>query len=224
MRDITEISILQGGCFGACPMYTATILSSGNLLYAGEGFVPRIGHYHANFGRNSWAHLCQLVEDVNFFDQPDSIVRVDDLPNTMFHIVADGQVKQVDVQVLEWPHELWLLESALMGFLDLEHRRWEAEASGLRGHLKHLPTFPDKPRAEWQQWDIPYVSVDRQASPDPVLPVDTRTIFRVPIDETGAFSVPLRPGRYKVSYNSKQLCEQVLIRPNAWQEIKIRNK
>jgi hypothetical protein len=165
--------------------------------------------------------MCRLVEDVGFFEQPESIGQIDDWPTTTFRVVANGKVKSVEVQALDWPYELWLLESALNGFLALEQRRWEAEDSGLRGQFEHLQSLPHAQGAEVQKWDKLAVRVVRQTSPAAVLPVDEHLSFYPQVDETGTFSLPLRPGRYQVFNYNRKWSYEVLIRPDTWQEITI---
>jgi hypothetical protein len=212
MREIKEISVSHGPCFGQCPIDTLSILPSGTLLYAGEENVARIGHFTACFARDEWSHLCRLLDEILFWEQPEEVGGVDDWPCTTFRAQSDSEVKTVAVQALDWPYALWLLDSALNGFAALEQRLWKPQDSGVRGRLKN-------PSAGWNE-----AIIDREASPDAVLAVDKSVRFHAPLHEDGTFEIPLRPGRYRVKLDYLSKGVSLLVRPSAWQEIEMRDK
>ena len=53
-------------CFGACPIYKATIYSDGKIMYNGEKFTPYIGETETQLSKKELNNLIQDFEDIQF--------------------------------------------------------------------------------------------------------------------------------------------------------------
>ena len=67
----TAISITHDGCFGLCPVYTATIRLDGLSTYEGKEHVERVGRFTGDVDLSDFAQLCLLIERSGFMNLAD---------------------------------------------------------------------------------------------------------------------------------------------------------
>ncbi|SRR6056297_413760 len=64
----TVIHLVKTACFGNCPVFTATILASGEVMYHGKQDVERIGHYEARIHKRIIEALDEKMMSMEFYD------------------------------------------------------------------------------------------------------------------------------------------------------------
>ena len=67
-RDLPyeSITLERQGCFGTCPVYTATLRKGGEADYKGEAFVDHQGHWAGEIDIWDYARLCYLIDELRF--------------------------------------------------------------------------------------------------------------------------------------------------------------
>jgi hypothetical protein len=66
-----SITIKRGGCFGECPIYSATLHVDGTASYNGERFVEHIGSFSGKVYLGDFAQLLMFVERLGFMKLTD---------------------------------------------------------------------------------------------------------------------------------------------------------
>jgi hypothetical protein len=103
--QITKIVLERTSCFGTCPVYTLTVLSSGEVEFAGEDHVKVTGSQTGHISPKEFARLVKKIDEINFFNlrsrydgkNPDgSGTTVTDLPTKKTSVTRGGETKTVE--------------------------------------------------------------------------------------------------------------------------------
>jgi hypothetical protein len=103
--QITKIVLERTPCFGTCPVYTVTVLSSGQVEFAGEDHVKVKGSQTGRISAEDFARLVKKIAEINFFNlrsrydgkNPDgSGTTVTDLPTRKTSVTRGGETKTVE--------------------------------------------------------------------------------------------------------------------------------
>ncbi|APD06800.1 hypothetical protein UJ101_01281 [Flavobacteriaceae bacterium UJ101] len=94
-------------CFGACPIYKATIYSDGKIMYNGEKFTPYIGETETQLSKKELNDLIQDFEDIQFEQYSSHYVnnKISDIPST----IIQYRGKQVTIRGFKVPPKLTAL-------------------------------------------------------------------------------------------------------------------
>jgi hypothetical protein len=98
-------------CFGACPMYEATLYRGGKARYHGTRFVERLGDYQGEVTLQDYGRLSYLLDRLGFMTMPDSFsASATDLPGATMVVSRrpEGE-KAVHDYGYVGPVELWTL-------------------------------------------------------------------------------------------------------------------
>ena len=88
----TSITYETGMCFGKCPVYSATILGDGKIMYDGRRFTEREGIWMGAIGRDKLCDLLTLIRQANLSTVPsESLDNVPDAPVSELRIVLQGK-------------------------------------------------------------------------------------------------------------------------------------
>lgn len=116
-------SINRTACYGQCPMYKATFLDNGELIYVGKRFVENIGTYRTLISTEEVNDIKAKVVEFDYFSL-DSLypTPIADFPSCITEASLNGNTKKV-IDRRSPPDNLKAFEK----FLDslLENREWE---------------------------------------------------------------------------------------------------
>lgn len=108
---ITEITIEHTGCFGACPVYKATLKQDGAVRYVGERYVKQIGAYTATVDADRFKRLAELAEILGYFKLQDRYAKpITDQEHILTSVVRNGKRKTIDNYGDAGPAALWGFE------------------------------------------------------------------------------------------------------------------
>jgi hypothetical protein len=102
---ITKIVLERTTCFGACPVYTLSVQSSGRVDFVGTKHVWEAGPHRGKISRADFARLVAKIEEIHFFSLKNrydgknadgSGVTVTDLPTRKTTVTRGGQTKTVE--------------------------------------------------------------------------------------------------------------------------------
>ena len=116
-KDIL-ITIERGGCFGECPVYSATIFSDGTVVYDGQHFVKVEGTRTHKIAKERIEKLITAFEKAGYFDLKNEYrvdengISVTDMPTTTTSFNYNGKRKQV-VDYYHSPKKLIDLETEI---------------------------------------------------------------------------------------------------------------
>jgi hypothetical protein len=103
--QITKIVLERTPCFGTCPVYTLTVLSSGQVEFAGKNYVKAKGVETGQISPEDFARLVKKIDEIGFFSlrsrydgkNPDgSGTTVTDLPTKKTSVTRGGETKTVE--------------------------------------------------------------------------------------------------------------------------------
>ena len=103
--SITKIVLERTPCFGTCPVYTLTVLSSGRVEFSGENHVKVKGLQTGQISPEDFGRLVKKIDEIDFFNlrnrydgkNPDGTgVTVTDLPTRKTSVTRDGETKTVE--------------------------------------------------------------------------------------------------------------------------------
>ncbi len=113
----TRISMERTACFGACPIYTVTIMGDGQVTYNGRRFVRVTGDQHGTASLADVAHLVAMMDAAHFFNLPDEYrARVTDLPSQVITLQSGGRTKTVTDyggEMIGMPHAVREIEAEI---------------------------------------------------------------------------------------------------------------
>jgi hypothetical protein len=116
-------SINRTACYGQCPMYKATFMDNGEVLYVGKRFVDNIGTYKTLITSEEVEAIKKEIVAANYFEL-DSLypTPITDFPSCITEAQLNGKRKKV-VNRRNPPVELKVFEK----YLDtlLKDREWE---------------------------------------------------------------------------------------------------
>jgi hypothetical protein len=115
-----SIYLRREPCFGACPMYEATLYRDGSARYKGERFVERVGSYRGEVTIQDYGRMSYLLDKLEFMSLPDSFaVAATDLPGATMVVARRPQgVKAVHDYGYVGPVELWTLMEVFDGIVN----------------------------------------------------------------------------------------------------------
>lgn len=89
-------SIERTACYGQCPMYKATFMDNGELIYVGKRFVEKIGTYRALLSENEVVEIKNKIVEYKYFDL-DSLypTPISDFPSCLTEVRLNGKNKKV---------------------------------------------------------------------------------------------------------------------------------
>lgn len=88
----TSITYETGMCFGKCPVYSATILGDGKVMYDGRRFTDREGLWIGGISRDKLCELLTMIRQSDLSSVPsDSLDNVPDAPVSELRIVFMGK-------------------------------------------------------------------------------------------------------------------------------------
>ena len=102
---ITKIVLERTPCFGACPVYTLTVHSSGVVEFVGTNNVKAKGPQTGKISAASFAKLVKKIEEIDFFNlrarydgkNPDGTgSTVTDLPTRKTTVTRGDETKTVE--------------------------------------------------------------------------------------------------------------------------------
>jgi uncharacterized protein DUF6438 len=103
--QITKIVLERTPCFGTCPVYTLSVLSSGEVEFAGTNHVKAKGIQTGRISPEDFARLVKKIDEIDFFNlrsrydgkNPDgSGTTVTDLPTKKTSVTRGGETKTVE--------------------------------------------------------------------------------------------------------------------------------
>ena len=91
------ITLERTPCFGACPVYTVTILDDGTVTYTGERFVDVTGTQTSQIDPEIVAQMVQAFEDAGYFDWNETYdtMTITDLPSVITSVTRDGETHRI---------------------------------------------------------------------------------------------------------------------------------
>ena len=88
----TSITYETGMCYGRCPVYSATILGDGKIMYDGRRFTDREGIWVGGISRDKLCDLLTLIRQADLSSVPaESLENVPDAPVSELRIVYMGK-------------------------------------------------------------------------------------------------------------------------------------
>jgi hypothetical protein len=126
----TSISIDHKGCFGVCPIYSATLSLNGAATYNGERYVERVGRFSGRVDLRDFGQLVLQVERSGFMSLADQFSSPEADHETITVTVTRrvNGVKSLTDYGSYAPPEVWLLERAIAGVVS--RIRWTAVGRG----------------------------------------------------------------------------------------------
>jgi hypothetical protein len=125
-----SITINRRGCFGTCPVYSATIRVDGTATYNGERYVEHVGQFSGSVYLGDFAQLSMFVERSGFMKLADRYAAPETDHETVTVTVTSrgGTGKTVVDYGSFGPPDLWVLERAIDGVVD--RIKWTAVVAG----------------------------------------------------------------------------------------------
>ncbi len=124
-HDIQQISIRQGPCYGACPIYTATFNKDGSATFEGEKprfhspeMNLRIGKFWGKITMEKFDSLAEIIEEVDFFKMSNYRERVTDLSTTYITVTTPETTKTIEIYGIHIPEEMERLRRAIKETVD----------------------------------------------------------------------------------------------------------
>lgn len=125
-------SIKRTACYGQCPMYKATFMDNGEVIYVGKRFVENEGTYKTLISEEEIIEIKKKITEYDYFSF-DSLypTPITDFPSTITEVNLNGQRKMV-VDKRNPPAELKAFEK----FLDslLEGKKLEKVSDDVSGY------------------------------------------------------------------------------------------
>jgi len=89
-------SIERTACYGQCPMYKATFLDNGEVVYVGKRFVEKIGTYRTLLSEEEVRSIEKKIAETNYFSL-DSLypTPISDFPSCITEAILNGKRKKV---------------------------------------------------------------------------------------------------------------------------------
>jgi hypothetical protein len=112
---IVAITIQRKGCFGTCPVYSATLRADGVATYTGGRNAPRTGGHTGRAYFGDFARLALFVEQSGFMQLAGRYTApwTDDETVVVSITNRDGTTKEVSNYGRFGPPNLWVLERAI---------------------------------------------------------------------------------------------------------------
>jgi len=112
-------------CFGACPVFKATLYQNGLLIYEGKRFTLKTGCFYARVPKKEMNKLNKWFADAGFFnlkDQyPENDVAPTDLPSCNLFFNKGNAQKTINDKNWNTPEPLTRLESKLETWINIQN-------------------------------------------------------------------------------------------------------
>lgn len=119
------MSIERTPCFGACPVFTATLYQNGLLLYNGKRFTYSLGCHYALVPKAEVNKVRSWFEDAGIFlmkdKYPEEDIAPTDLPSCILSYKRGKKVKIVTDRGWETPQHLTDLESKVDTWVSMQN-------------------------------------------------------------------------------------------------------
>jgi NADH:ubiquinone oxidoreductase subunit E len=91
------ITLERTPCFGACPVYTVTILQDGTVIYEGTDFVTVAGEQTSQITPETVEVMVEAFENAGYFEWNAEYTdqNVTDLPSVTTSVTRDGETHQI---------------------------------------------------------------------------------------------------------------------------------
>ena len=91
------ITLERGPCFGACPIYTITILEDGTVIYEGQRFVEVIGEQRTEIDPETVALMVESFENAGYFDWDEAYDTrtITDLPTVITSVTRNDETHRI---------------------------------------------------------------------------------------------------------------------------------
>ena len=97
---ISQIEISHGGCYGTCPVYTATIMPDGSVHYHGKAFTTLLGKHDGRVPAWQFAELAKRIHDAKLETYRDRYASsVTDLATVVTRFTIDGRPKEIQKRI-----------------------------------------------------------------------------------------------------------------------------
>lgn len=106
----TFVNIRKTDCLGACPVYNAAILYSGQVIYQGEQNVSIKGKKKGQLTNQQLNEIELSIQQTNYFGLTDFTSQATDVPSTITQVNYGGKQKQITHQMAQ-SNELGMFES-----------------------------------------------------------------------------------------------------------------
>jgi len=115
-----SISISRRGCFGTCPVYTATLRSDDVATFVGGRNSERTGNFSGKVYFGDFARLALFVQQSGFMQYQERYTApwTDDETVVVTVTMRDGTTKAVNHYGRYGPPNLWILEQAIDAIVD----------------------------------------------------------------------------------------------------------
>lgn len=98
-QDSSNIAITleRSPCFGACPVYTVSILLDGTVIYNGERFVEMTGEQRGQVNPATVEQMVAALVDAGYFEWDEAYdnMTVSDLPYITTSVTRNGETHQI---------------------------------------------------------------------------------------------------------------------------------
>lgn len=96
LKPVLLASIERTACYGKCPMYKATFMDNGQVMYVGRRFVEKIGTYSTLLEPNEIELIKKKAEELKYFELDDLYPTiVSDFPSCITEVQINGNSKRV---------------------------------------------------------------------------------------------------------------------------------
>ncbi|MCF8277411.1 MAG: DUF6438 domain-containing protein [Flavobacteriales bacterium] len=111
-------SIERTACYGRCPMYKATFLDNGEVIYVGKRFVDKEGTYKTLISQEEVLEIKKKITELDYFGL-DSLypTPISDFPSCITEASLNGKRKKV-IDRRSPPENLMAFERFLDGMLE----------------------------------------------------------------------------------------------------------
>jgi len=96
VKESLLLSLERTPCFGKCPTYKYTILTTGKIIYSGSQNTKNIGSYTAQLNKSQLEEIKNQIKILDAFSLQDKYdAKVTDIPSTILVINIDGKKKKI---------------------------------------------------------------------------------------------------------------------------------
>lgn len=96
VKESLLLSLERTPCFGKCPTYKYTILTTGKIIYNGSQNTKNIGSYTAQLNKSQLEEIKNQLKIIDAFSLQDKYdAKVTDIPSTILVININGKKKKI---------------------------------------------------------------------------------------------------------------------------------
>jgi hypothetical protein len=105
-KETVFIKMERTPCYGKCPSYIITILTTGKVDYLGKTYSSPEGNYTTTLSKEELEKLKAKIKAIDFFNFKDKYDKlITDFPTCLITVNLDGKEKQI-LDKIEAPKEL----------------------------------------------------------------------------------------------------------------------